>query len=79
MGKLTRRVIQQQLGRKIIVEYQPGLGYRVNPEGSGCKELHPDLEQMVLDGIAFTPKGRFPQVVDKRLAESGVAFVFRGF
>lgn len=78
MGKLARRVIQRQIGRKIVVEYGPE-GYRVNPEGSGCKELHPDLEQAVLDGIAFLPKGRFPRVVDERLAESGVAFVFRGF
>ncbi len=78
MGRLTRSIMRKQLGPRIVVEYGPD-GYRVNPEGSGCKELHPDLEQAVLDGIAFPPKGRFPQVVDKRLAESGVAFVFRGF
>ena len=72
-AKLTKKVV----GRLVVVRYADD-GYQINPQGSGTKELDPNIEQTIIEGLAFPLNGRFPRVPDE-LIRSGIPISFEGF
>ena len=69
--------LRKLLGAAVVVHWN-GNSIEVNPPGTGTRDLSPELEQFVLDSLAFAPGARWPQV-DNDLARSGIPIRLTGF
>lgn len=77
MASTNGKALAAVLGDKVVIRYDDG--YHVNPDSTGTRMLHPNMEQNVINHLAFPATGgRFP-LPDKELAASGVAFAYEGF
>ena len=69
--------LRKLLGAAVVVHWN-GNSIEVNPPGTGTRDLSPELEQFVLDSLAFGPGARWPRP-DKDLTQSGVLVRYTGF
>lgn len=72
------KVLAAMLGRRVIIRYTDD-GYSVNPDGTGTRELPAQIEQKIIESLAFAPGAQFPQVTEPTLLSTGATFVFEGF
>lgn len=74
--KPAAKLIRKVIGNRIVIRYADGQ-YYINPEGTGTKELAPDVEQAVINMLAFHGNGRFP--IPDKIVKSGIPISYEGF
>jgi len=77
MSKAMQALWKEILGEKVVIRYTPS-GSFVNPDGTGTKELSPEIAKEVVAAVRFRHDCWTPIVVDEDLARSGVAIAFQG-
>ncbi len=72
-----RQLTQKVVGKQMVILCL-GNNYQINPRGTGTKAIDPDTEQVIISGLVFPTRGRFP-IPPPEITQAGILVSYRGF